>query len=158
MTLNRSLLLAAGVFALAATAASAGEPSFTGKWHWNQSKSSLAEGEVQPQDVKATIEAADSTRVSWVVTIVDHGGNKHVETFDGVPDGKPAPIKGSSDGTVAMFTLTGNIMKSTFKSQSGQTDTQSCALSEDQKSMNCSGVWNDGKGKVSKYVDVYDRM
>jgi hypothetical protein len=158
MTHYKSWLAAAALATALANSAFGAEPSFVGKWHWNEGKSSLAAGEPVPQDVQATIEAADAKKVSWTVTITDHAGKKHVETFEGAPDGTAAPVKGSSDGTMAMFTLAGNVMKSTFKSASGQTDTQSCALSEDQKTLNCAGTWNDGKGQVSKYVDVYDRM
>jgi hypothetical protein len=32
------------------------------------------------------------------------------------------------------------------------------ALSPDQKVMTCSGVPNEGDGRIANYVDVYDRI
>ncbi len=80
---------------------------------------------------------------------------RHVETFEAAADGESHPI--SSD-TAASCRLAGDGLQMTFKGPAGQSDTQRCILSADQKQMTCSGVLTGGDGETVHYVDVYDRM
>ena len=78
-----------------------------------------------------------------------------VETFNAVGDGEFHSISGD---TTASFRLTGNILQSTFRGPTGQSDVQTCTVSTDQKQMTCRGVLTDGNGRTVNYVDVFDRM
>jgi hypothetical protein len=110
-----------------------------------------------PSDVIAEILRADSTHVRWSLTVIAAQGQNSVETFDAVANGEFYPI--NSD-TTAAFRLKGNLLQSTFKGPSGQTDTLTCTLSADQRKMTCRGALSDGDGdgRTTNYVDVYDRM
>ena len=86
--------------------------------------------------------------------LAGHGAKK-VESFEAVADGDFHPINGD---TMAAFHLMGNALQATFKRPTGQTDTLTCSLSPDQKRMSCRGVLSSGDGRVTSYVDVYDRL
>jgi hypothetical protein len=51
-----------------------------------------------------------------------------------------------------------SLLQSTFKGPNGQTDTLTCALSADRRKMTCRGAVSDGNGRITAYVDVFDRM
>jgi hypothetical protein len=142
-------------FVLAAGSAWADGSGFVGRWHLNRAQSILPPGEPVPSDVIAEILRADSTHVRWSLTVIAAQGQNSVETFDAVANGKFYPI--NSD-TTAAFRLNGNLLQSTFKGPSGQTDTLTCTLSADQRKMTCRGALSDGDGRTTNYVDVYDRM
>jgi hypothetical protein len=142
-------------FVLAAGSAWADSSGFVGRWHLNRAQSILPPGEPVPSDVIAEILRADSTHVRWSLTVIAAQGQNSVETFDAVANGKFYPI--NSD-TTAAFRLNGNLLQSTFKGPSGQTDTLTCTLSADQRKMTCRGALSDGDGRTTNYVDVYDRM
>jgi hypothetical protein len=108
-----------------------------------------------PNDVIAEISRADSTHVRWSVTVVAAQGQTSVEIFEAVANGEFYPI--NSD-TTAAFSLNGNLLQSTFKGPSGQTDTLTCILSAHQRKMTCRGALSDGDGRATNYVYVYDRM
>jgi len=108
-----------------------------------------------PNDVIAEISRADSTHVRWSLTVVAAQGQTSVETFDAVANGEFYPI--NSD-TTAAFSVNGNLLQSTFKGPSGQTDTLSCTLSTDQRKMTCRGAVSDGSGRTTNYVDVFEKM
>jgi len=129
--------------------------SFVGRWHWNRSQSSPPPGEPVPNDVIAEISRADSMHVRWSLAVIAAQGQNSVETFDAVANGEFYPI--NSD-TTAAFRLYGNLLQSTFKGPSGQTDTLTCTLSADQMKMTCRGALSDGDGRTTNYVDIYDRM
>jgi hypothetical protein len=140
---------------LAAGSAWADSSAFVGRWHLNRTQSILPPGEPVPNDVIAEISRADSTHVTWSLTVLATHGQTSVETFDAVANGEFYPI--NSD-TTAAFSLNGNLLKATFKGPSGQTDILTCSLSADQKKMTCKGALRDGDGRTTNYVDVYDRM
>lgn len=142
-------------FVLAAGSAWADSSGFVGRWHLNRAQSILPPGEPVPSDVIAEILRADSTHVRWSLTVIAAQGQNSVETFDAVANGEFYPI--NSD-TTAAFRLNGNLLQSTFKGPSGQTDTLTCTLSADQRKMTCRGALSDGDGRTTNYVDVYDRM
>ena len=140
---------------LAAGSAWADSSAFVGRWHLNRTQSILPPGEPVPNDVIAEISRADSTHVRWSLTVVAAQGQNSVETLDAVANGEFYPI--NSD-TTAAFRLYGNLLQSTFKGPSGQTDTLTCTLSADQRKMTCRGALSDGDGRTTNYVDIYDRM
>ncbi len=143
--------------ALAASPARADGRPFVGRWHWNRAQSTLPPGGPVPNDLTSEISRADS-HVKWSVTILTTDLTtevRHVETFEAAADGEAHPI--SSD-TAASCRLAGDGLQMTFKGPAGQSDTQRCILSADQKQMTCSGVLTGGDGETVHYVDVYDRM
>ena len=140
---------------LAAGSAWADSSAFVGRWHWNRAQSNPPAGEPVPNDVIAEISRADTTHVRWSLTVVAAQGQTSVETFDAVANGEFHPI--NSD-TTAAFSLNGNLLQSTFKGPSGETDTLTCTLSADQKKMTCRGALSDEDSRTTNYVDVYDRM
>jgi hypothetical protein len=140
---------------LAAGAAWANPGSFEGRWRWNPAQSITPPGEPLPNDLTAEFSRADTSRLTWTVTIVTPQGRRHAETFDVVPDGELRPI--SPDATAA-FRLTGNVLQATFNGPIGETDAVTCTLSADQKVMTCEGVLNGENGGAVNYVDVYDRV
>ncbi len=106
-------------------------------------------------DVTAEILRADSTHMRWSITVPAAQGQTGVETFDTPANGEFYPI---SNDTTAAFRLTAGAVQATFKGPAGQTDTQTCSLSNDQKKMICKGILNNGQGRTMDYVDVYDRI
>jgi hypothetical protein len=122
--------------------------------HWNPVQSMMPPGEPAPKDLTAEFSGADSSRLTWSVTIVTPQGRRYVDAFDVAPDGKFYPI---SSATTGAFRLTGNALRATFKGPTGQSDAVRCTLSADQQVMTCSGVLNDGNGRTANYVDVFDR-
>jgi hypothetical protein len=153
LKLARSIM--ALCFVLAAGSAWADSSGFVGRWHLNRAQSVLPPGEPVPSDVIAEILRADGMHVRWSLTVIAAQGQNSVETFDAVANGEFYPI--NSD-TTAAFRLKGNLLQSTFKGPSGQTDTLTCMLSADQRKMTCRGALSDGDGRTTNYVDVYDRM
>ena len=141
--------------ASAASPAWADGSAFVGRWHLNQTQSTLPPGEPVPNDVTAEISRVDSTHVQWSLTVLASQSQTSVETFDAVANGEFYPI--NSD-TTAAFSLNGNLLQSTFKGPSGQTDTLTCTLSADRAKMTCRGALSDEDGRTTNYVDVYDRM
>ena len=163
--MNRVLTMLPAIGLVAAVAAQAQTGGFVGQWHWNRGASSTNPGEPAPKDVVLNIAAADSSRVQSTITITDDQGQKHVEQFGGVPDGKPRPLPapagapaGQGAGATIAFTLANNTMKTVVHSPDGGSDTQSCTVSPDQRQLTCNGTENDGKGHNQNYRDVYDRM
>jgi len=148
------VLVALSAAATAASARAEGSP-FVGRWHLNQVQSTLPPGAPVPNDLSNEISRADAAGVHWAVIVLTTDGRTLIETFRGVPDGEFHPI--SSD-TTASFRLTNNVLQSTFKGPTGQSDVQTCTVSADQKQMTCKGVLNDGSGRTVTYVDVFDRM
>jgi hypothetical protein len=152
----RSAVLVMGVAAsLAAGAAYAEDSAFVGTWHWDPAKSTLPPGEPAPKDVVSEISKADAGAISWTVTIVTPDDQTHTVTFEADPKGEARRI--SSD-TTATATFGHGLLQATFNGPAGQSDTQTCTVSADQKQMTCKGVVSDGKGHSANYVDVYDRM
>lgn len=129
--------------------------SFVGRWHLNQAQSTLPAGAPAPKDVVAEFSRVDGTHVKWSLTVLASQGQTSVETFDTVANGEFYPI--NSD-TTAAFRLNGNSLQATFKGPTGQTDTLSCTLTADLKKMICKGALISGDGRMTNYVDVYDRM
>jgi hypothetical protein len=140
---------------LAAGSAWAESSGFVGRWHLNRAQSLLPPGEPVPTDIIAEILRADSKHLRWSLTVIGAQGENSVETFDAVANGEFYPI--NSD-TTAAFHLNGNLLQSTFKGPSGETDTLTCALSADQSKMTCRGALSDEGGRTTNYVDIYDRM
>lgn len=160
----KSVLLgsAAAVVVLAGLAAGpAGaqqvENQFLGHWHWNKAKSTLAPGEPAPKDASAVIESADGGTIRWTAVVIDQEGQTRTERFNGKPDGTPYPVQGT-DSVTAAFTWTNGTLQSTFKGGKSGSDTQSCRVEADAKTMTCRGTWTDGAGSTQNYVDVYDRV
>jgi hypothetical protein len=141
--------------ALAATAASAQDSPFVGKWHWNRAQSTLPPGEPAPKDVVSDISRAEGASVAWSVTIVTPDDQQHVVTFEAEPGGAAKQI--TSD-TTASALLADEALQATFNGPAGQSDTQTCTVSADRKQMTCKGAVTNGKGHSANYVDVYDRM
>jgi hypothetical protein len=141
--------------ALTVSSAWAESSPFVGRWHWNPAQSILPPGEPAPNDLTNEISRADDTYVTWSVTIVTPDGQPHVVTFDAAASEEFISI--SSD-TTAAARLTGDTLQATFKSPTGQSDTQTCTVSADQQQMTCRGVLTYGNGQTVSYVDVYDRM
>jgi class 3 adenylate cyclase len=140
---------------LAASSAWADGSPFVGRWHWNPAQSTMPPGEPAPNDLTAEFSRADKSHLTWSVTIIIPQGRRYVETFDVAPEDKFYPI--SSDTTAAVR-LTGDALQATFKGPTGQSDAVRCILSADQQVMTCSGVLNEGNGRTSTYMDVYDRI
>ena len=139
-------------------AAVAEDNHFLGQWHWSKARSTLIGDEPVPQDVRANIENADNGAIRWTAEVVDHNGNRHSETFSGKPDGNFYPVQGARDGVSAAFTWNGGTLQSVFKHRDGISDTQSCHVDANNKTMVCNGTWTDGKGTQETFVDVYERI
>ena len=130
---------------------------FLGRWHWNKAQSTLAPGDPTPQDVKASIVSADNGHIKWTADVTDNHGKRHIETFDGRPDGTFFPVLGAGRDVTAAFTIVNGALRSIFKGANGASDSQSCRISADDKQMTCHGTWTDGRGASEHYIDVYDR-
>jgi hypothetical protein len=151
----RSTTLVMGLCAaLAAGAAWAEDSPFVGKWHWNQAKSTLPPGESAPKEVTHEISKAEAGAVMWSVTVVTPDDQQHIVKFEADPSGEARRI--TSD-TTATARLRNGTLQATFNGPAGQSDTQTCTVSDDRKQMTCNGVVSDGKGHSANYVDVYDR-
>lgn len=151
----------AAVLALAAfgaAAAWAASSPFVGQWHWNRAESSITPGEALPSDVVLAITSVEPSRVQWTVTTVDDKGARHVESFTGAADGKPAPLSGSEDGTTVAVALHGSVLETTYANPDGSSEHEACSVAADGKKMTCKGSESDGKGHTQSYVDVYDRQ
>jgi hypothetical protein len=144
--------------ACAAVAAAAAEPNpFLGEWHWNKAASTSAPGEPLPRELVLKITSADTAHVAWTLSTVDEKGERHVQSFSGTGDGKPAAVTDAPDGLTGAFTVTANMLDAVYHYANGSTDHASCSLSADRKKLTCRGTENDGKGHSATYVDVYDR-
>jgi hypothetical protein len=128
---------------------------FVGRWHWNQSRSTIPSGTTAPNDMTAEISSADSAHVRLSLTVLAPNGQRDVATFDAPGNGEFYPISGD---TTAAFHLTGDTIQATFKGPAGQMDTLTCALGAGQQTMTCRGVLSDGKRRTTSYVDVFDRI
>jgi hypothetical protein len=156
--LNRTIAVACLVWAAAATPALAQAPAFVGSWHWNRAESTVAAGEQLPNDVVLAIATAETGRVQWTLTGTDAKGAKHVESYNGTGDGKPAAVAGAPQGTTAAFTVTPTTMTAAYSNTDGGAEHTTCTLSTDRRKMVCAGTDSDGKGHTSTYRDVYDRQ
>jgi hypothetical protein len=143
--------LCAMIFAHGASAQSS---PFVGRWQWNQAESAVPPGEPAPKEVTAEISRMDGTHVNWSLTVLADDGEKSIESFEALTNGEFHPV--NSD-TTAAFTLLGNALQATFKGPMGQTDTLTCSLSMDHRKMTCNGMIDNGDGRKTSYVDVYDR-
>lgn len=154
--------LIAGLLALAAIgaplAARADSPGLVGRWHWNPSQSSSTPGEAPPTDVLLVIESASPAHVQWQVTIVDPRGGRHMQSFSGSGDGKPAPVSGAPPGTTGALTVAATSYEAVFANPDGSSDRSTCSLSADRRKLTCRGTDSDGQGHSAPYTDVYDRQ
>lgn len=151
----RSTMLVMGLCAaLAASAASAEESPFVGRWHWNRAQSTLPPGEPAPKDVVSDISRADGTSVAWSVTIVTPDDQRHIVTFEADPAGDAQ----HGIDTTASARMADETLQAMFNGPAGRSDTQTCAVSANRKQMTCKGVMSDGQGHSVSYVDVYDRI
>jgi hypothetical protein len=141
----------------AAASAAAEQTPFVGEWHWNGAESVSVPGEPLPREVVLDITGADAAHVVWTLTIVDEKGERHMQSFSGAGDGRPAPVTGSTDGSQGAFTVTPTTLGIVYTYRGGASDRSSCTLSADRRKMTCRGTENDGKGHSASYVDVYDR-
>ena len=157
MSRIRGLKIVTGVSLLLAGPALAqtGPSPLVGRWHWNRAQSTLPPGEPMPSDLTMEISRADNMHLKWLLTAVPPQGEANLESFDAPANGEAYPI--SSD-TTASFRLSGGGLEATFQGPAGQSDTQTCSVSPDKKTLTCQGVLNDGHGHAATYVDVYDRM
>jgi hypothetical protein len=140
--------------ALAAGSAWADSSALVGRWHGNRAQSTVPPGEPVPNDLTVEISRVDSTHVKWSLTVLAEQDRKNVENFDTPANGEFYPV--SSD-TTAAFRLGEGSLQATFKGAAGETDTLTCTVTADRKKMTCEGVLVDANGRVSNYVDVYDR-
>jgi hypothetical protein len=136
---------------MVATVARAESNSFVGRWQWSREKSAPPPGEPVPSEVTAEITRMDGKHVTWSLTVLTEQGERSAQTFDAVTDGGFYPINADA------FTLLGNALQATFKSPRGETDTLTCRLSTDKRSMTCHGVISDGEGHAVNYVDFFNR-
>lgn len=155
-------LTLAGALALVAVsaplAASADSPGLVGRWHWNPSQSSSTPGEAPPRDVLLVIQSASPARMQWELTIVDPAGARHVQSFSGSGDGKPAAVSGAPPGTTGALTVSANSYEAVYANPDGSSDRSTCSLSPDRQMLTCRGTDSDGKGHSVPYTDVYDRQ
>jgi len=150
-----ALALAAVIAPLGALAQSSG---LTGRWHWNPSQSTSTPGETPPRDVLLVIGSASPAHVHWELTIIDPNGGRHVQSFDGSGDGKPAAVTGAPPGTAGKLTVSGTSYEADYTNPDGSSDRSTCTLSPDGKTLTCRGADSDGKGHSVPYTDVYDRQ
>ncbi len=153
----RRALLALTLFSVVPALAHAEDMRFVGTWHWSKTESTTIPGEPLPRDITLSIAEAVSGKLKWTVTEIDPGGGKHVESFDGAPDGKPRPLQGGDGQTTAAFTMTEGAISAVFTAPDGGSDSWSCTISSDGRKMTCKGAESDGKGHSQPYADVYDR-
>ena len=154
----RALALTGLGAVLTMSAARAEDGGFVGRWHWNAKASTAVQGEPVPSEVTTTIVNAEPGHVKWTVHIVDHRGQPRTEAYDGPADGQPRAIEGAGDGTMGAFTLAAGVLRATFHGPKGETDTLSCVVAPDQKSLRCDGMLRDAQGHTETYLDVYDRL
>jgi hypothetical protein len=143
---------------LLAEPAAAEDNHFLGQWQWSKERSKLAPDEPAPRDVKANIQTADGGAIRWTADLVDQTGQKHSESFNGKPDGTFYPVQGAGQGVTASFKWNGGALESVFRHTSGGSDSQSCHVEANNKTMVCNGTWTDGRGAKESYIDVYERM
>lgn len=152
----------AGALALAAiglsVAAHADQPGLAGRWHWSPSQSSSVPGEAPPRDVLLVIQSASPAHIQWELTIIDPKGGRHVQSFSGGGDGKPAAVTGAPPGTTGALTVSATSYEAVYSNPDGSSDRSTCSLSADGKKLTCRGTDNDGKGHSAPYTDVYDRQ
>jgi len=152
----------AAALALAAAGASFGaradSPGLVGRWHWNPSQSSSVPGEAPPRDVLLVIESASAAHMQWQLTIVDPNGGRHVQSFSGSGDGKPAAVSGAPPGSTGALTVSATSYEAVYANADGSSDRSTCSLSADGKKLTCRGTDSDGKGHSAPYTDVYDRQ
>jgi hypothetical protein len=139
---------------LAADSAAAETSPFIGQWHWNPAQSTMPPGETAPKDLTTELSRVDG-HLTWSVTVVTPQGRPYVETFDVPANGEFYPV--DSDIT-ASLRVTGDALHATFKGSAGQSDAFTCTLTADHKTMTCNGVLDEGNGRTTSYVDVYDRV
>lgn len=149
-----ALAFAASFVALPAAAQST---DFVGQWHWNRAESTPAGDQPPPRMVVLDITAAEPGHVQWRLTGTDIRGQPHVETYNGTGDGKPAPVGGAPEGTVASFTLTSRGMETSYVNRDGSSERTTCSITRGRDRLICFGSDNDGKGHVSSFRDIYDR-
>ncbi len=152
----------AGALALAAAsapfAARADSPGLAGRWLWNPSQSSSTPGEAPPREVLLVIDSASPAHVQWELTIIDPAGGKHMQSFSGSGDGKPAAVSGAPPGTTGALTVTATSYEAVYSDPDGSSDRSTCSLSADRRKLTCQGTDSDGKGHSAPYTDVYDRQ
>jgi hypothetical protein len=95
--------------------------------------------------------------VQWNLTGTDAKGERHAQSYSGTGDGKPGPVSGAPDGTMAAFTVTATSMTAVYTNRDGGTEHTTCTVAADRKKMICQGTDSDGKGHSSSFRDVYDR-
>jgi hypothetical protein len=155
--MRAKFLAFAGLVAVAAGPAFGQSGGFTGKWRWNMGQSTMVPGEPPPKAIILEIAQAAGGKLKWTVTETDPSGQPHVESFDGVADGKQRPLQGGEGQTTASFTITDSGLSASFKSPDGASDSWTCSVSGDSRQMTCRGTESDGKGHSEPYTDVYDR-
>ena len=144
-----------GVPGITGVPAAWAQPPLVGEWHWNPAESSAAPS--QPREVVLVITAGEPARVAWTLTGIDARGQSHVHAYRGTGDGKPAPVDGAPEGTVAAFTVTGDRMTASYDNRDGSTSRTTCQVDAAPRRLVCEGTDRDAAGVTTRFRDIYDR-
>lgn len=142
-------LLTAGAFGRPAT--------LEGKWRLNVKESETLPGETPPAELVMAITQDDGKVFRWTVTVRLAGGESGQTNFVGAIDGKPYPIAGRPDSTSAFSWTPEGALKQVSEAAAGIA-VEVCEFTGGMKRMECSARQTDMQGRVTTYVEVFDRL
>ncbi len=155
--LRVTLVVAAGVFAVAVLAIAQTKDPFVGTWRLNVAKSKYTPGPA-PKSVTATYESAGQ---GYKVSVKNEPASGPVQQYSYTTslDGKDSPVTGNNPNadTVAAKRIDANTLEVVNKKGGKTTTTQRNVVSADGKTRTVTTTGTDGQGQKVNNVTVFEK-
>lgn len=153
-----TLVLAAGVLAVAVLANAQSKDPFVGNWRLNPAKSKYTPGPV-PKSTTSTYEAAGQ---GYKVSVRTEPASGPVQqwSYTSNLDGKDAPVTGNNPNAdmVAVKRIDANTLELVNKKGGTVTTTQRNVVSADGKTRTVTTTGTDGQGQKVNNVGVFEKQ
>ena len=143
------------VMLLAGPALAADYASQQGAWIRNKAESKIPEG-ITPSDAPMVVMQDNGTALRFVMFAMTETGLQPEITYEGAYDGKPYPY--GKEGTRSFTHLSPTSFRTDWKSGEGVTVSELVTFNAANTKMRIEGKRTDAAGKVTDYVQVWDRL
>ena len=127
-----------------------------GTWILNKKESKIPPNSFTPIDTPTVVSLDDGTAIKLITYVMTGTGLEPGPTFDGHYDGKPYPF--GKDATRTLLHVSPNSFRDDLKMNDGSSSTEVVTFTAGNAKMRAEGKYTDAKGKVSDYVQVWDKV
>ena len=140
---------------LAVPVCAADYASQQGAWIRNKAESKIPEG-LTPADAPKVVMQDNGSGLRFVQFAMTSTGLQPDITYEGAYDGKPYAY--GKDATRSFTHISPNSFRTDWKSGDGVSSSEVVTFTADNSKMRIEGKRTDAGGKVTDYVEVWDRL